>query len=92
MIKEMGIILVAIGCVFLVIPLLWAISCALSFILPLTLLAIVLVYSGFDIRRLCRKRENRLALYFLFFFLLAVVLSFVVLFAIFPYVTPKLLI
>jgi hypothetical protein len=92
MIKEIGIILAVIGCVFLVIPLLWAIGGTLSFILPLTLLAIVLVYAGFDIRRLCRKRENRLARYFLFFLLLAVVFSFVILFTIFPYVTPKLLI
>jgi hypothetical protein len=90
MLKEIGIILAAIGCVFLIIPLLWIIGGALSFILPLTLLAIVLVYAGLDVRRLCRNKESSLAWYFLFFLLLAVVLSFAILYVLFPYVTPKL--
>ncbi len=92
MLREIGIILAAIGCVFLVIPLLWAIGGPLSFILPLTLLAIVLVYAGFDAKRLSRNRGTSLAQYFLFFLSLAVVFSFVILFVIFPFVTPKLLI
>jgi|WetSurMetagenome_2_1015567.scaffolds.fasta_scaffold437637_2 hypothetical protein len=90
--KEICIILAAIGCVFLIIPLLWIIGGALSFILPLTLLAVVLVYAGFDTKRLCRNRQARLARYFLFFLLLAVIFSFVIFFEIAPFVTPKLLI
>jgi cytochrome bd-type quinol oxidase subunit 2 len=65
---------------------------ALSFILPLSLLAIVLVYAGFDIKKLRRNKEYGLAQYFLFFLILPVTVSFVTLYAIFPYVTPKLLI
>ena len=65
---------------------------ALSFILPLILLATVLVYAGFDIKRLYKNREYSLAHNFLVILGLAVILSFIILYFIFPYVTPKLLI
>jgi hypothetical protein len=63
---------------------------ALSFILPLLLLAIVLVYAGFDIKSLYKNKEFSLAHNFLFTLILAVILSLIVFYVIFPYVTPKL--
>jgi len=92
MLKQIGIIFAAVGCVFLIIPLLWMFVGSLSFILPLILLAIVLVYSGFDIKRLYKNREYSLAQNFLLILVLAVILSFITLYFIFPYATPKLLI
>jgi len=92
MLKETGIVLAAIGCIFLIISLLWFVGGALSFILPLTLLAIALVYAGFDIKRLYSNGKFSLARYFMLFLMLAVVFSFIIFFLIFPYVTPKLVI
>jgi len=92
MLKQIGIIFAAVGCVFLIIPLLWMFVGSLSFILLLILLAIVLVYSGFDIKRLYKNREYSLAQNFFLILVLAVILSFITLYFIFPYATPKLLI
>jgi hypothetical protein len=92
MIKQVGLILAAVGCVFLIIPLVWMSIGALSLILPLILLVIVLSYSGFEIKRLYERKESNLGRNFLLALILAVVFSFVILYLIFPYVTPQLLI
>ena len=92
MLKQIGIVLSAIGCVFLIIPLLWMFVGSLSFILPLILLAIVLCYAGFEIKGLWKKRELKLAQNFAVILVLAVIFSFAILYFIFPYVVPKLLI
>jgi hydrogenase-4 membrane subunit HyfE len=90
MLKQIGIILMAVGCVFLIIPLVWIYTSAL--ILPFILLTIVLIYTGFEIQRLNKEKEYSLARNFLLILVLAVIFSFVILYFIFPYVTPKLLI
>ena len=92
MLKEIILILAAIGCIFLIIPILWIIGGVLSVVLPLALLVIVLVYSVFDIKKLCNNKECKKAQYFALFQATAVISSFVILYVIFPYVTPKLLI
>jgi hypothetical protein len=92
MLKQIGLTLASIGCVFLIIPLLWTFVGALSFILPLILLSIVLIYAGFNIKRLYKNREYSLARNFLLILFLAVIFSFIILYFIFPYVAPKLLI
>ena len=91
MLKEIGIVLGVIGCIFLIIPLVWVfpLGSPVSFILPLVLLAIVLVYAVLDIKKLYNKQEYALLLYLVFFLILAVVYSFFMLLAIFPYVTPR---
>jgi hypothetical protein len=89
MLKQIGIILMAVGCVFLIIPLVWIYTSAL--ILPFILLTIVLIYTGFEIQRLNKEKEY-IARNFLLILVLAVIFSFVILYFIFPYVTPKLLI
>lgn len=90
MLREIVLILAAMGSLFLIVPLLWIIGGALTFILPLCLFAVVLVYSVFDIKKLYDNEEYKIALYFALFLTLAVVFSFVILYLIFPYVTPKL--
>ncbi len=90
MLKEISVILAAIGCVFLIIPLLWLFVGPVSFILPLLLLAVTLVYAGFGIKKLYNNRQDHLAHQFLLALVVAVILSFIILYIIFPYVTPKL--
>jgi 4-amino-4-deoxy-L-arabinose transferase-like glycosyltransferase len=79
MLKQISIILAVVGCVFLIIPLLRMFVGALSFILPLVLLAIVLVFAGFDMKRLYKNREYSLARNFLLILVLAVIFSFIIL-------------
>ena len=53
MLKEIALIFAEIGCIFLIIPLLWILpGSPSSFILPPVLLAIVLAYAVFDIKKL----------------------------------------
>ena len=92
MIKEISIILAAIGCVFLIIPLIWLFIGALSLILPLLLLAVTVVYAGFNASKLYKNRQGQLANRFLLALAFSIILSFIILYIIFPYVTPKLLI
>lgn len=91
MLREIVIILGAMGCIFLIIPLTWVFwyGSPVSFMLPLVLLAIVLAYAGFDIKKLRNNREYNIAQYFMLFLIIAIVFSFIILFEIFPYVTPK---
>jgi hypothetical protein len=91
MLKEIVIILGALGCIFLIIPLVWVFSLdsPVSFILPLVFLAIVLAYAILDIKKLYNKQKYALLLYLVFFLILAVVYSFFMLLVIFPYVTPR---
>jgi len=91
MIKQVGLILAAVGCVFSIVPLVWMSSGALSFILPLILLAIVLSYSGFEVKGFYERKEYSLGRNFLLALILAVVFTFVILYLIFPYVTPQLI-
>ena len=93
MVKEIGIILLAVGCIFLIIPLIWVfIGSPLSFVLPLVLLAFVLAYAAIDIKKLYKNREYDLAHYSIVSLILAILFSFLILYLIFPYVTPKLLV
>jgi len=91
MLKEIAIILGAIGCIFLIIPFVWIfpLGSPVSFILPLVLLAIVLAYAILDIEKLYNKQKYALLLYLVFFLILAVVYSFFMLLVIFPYFTPR---
>ena len=90
MLKEIGIILGAMGCVFLVIPMLiFYYAAPYSLMLPLLLLVIVVAYAGYDIKKLYGNREYDLAKYFLLFLICAIVFSFIILFVIYPYFTPK---
>jgi hypothetical protein len=91
MLREIVIIFGAIGCVFLIIPLVWVfpLGSPVSFILPLVLLAIVLAFAVLDIKRLYNNQKYALLLYLVFFLIIAVVYSFFMLLVIFPYVTPR---
>jgi hypothetical protein len=89
--REIAIILGAMGCVFLIIPLMWVFwyGSPISFMLPLVLLAVVVAYAGYHIKKLRSNKEYDLAQYFMLFLIIAIVFSFIILFEIFPYVTPK---
>jgi len=91
MLREIAIILGAMGCIFLIIPLMWIswYGSPVSLLLPLVLLAIVVAYAVYDIKKLHRNRQYDLAQYFMLFLIIAIVFSFIILFIIFPYITPK---
>jgi len=91
MLKEIVIILAAIGCIFLIIPLaLLAPFNVPTFLgMPITLLFIVLSYAGYDAKKLRDKREYDLLHSFVLILIGALVLSTIMLFLIYPLFAPK---
>jgi hypothetical protein len=92
MLKEILIVLGAIGSIFLIIPLSWFYTCGLgsiAYILPFLLLIVVLGYAGFDIKKMRNNGKHRSANHFLKYLVAVIAISFVTLIIILPYVTPK---
>jgi membrane protein CcdC involved in cytochrome C biogenesis len=90
--KEIGIILVAIGCVFLLVPLFWLYPFTgfAEFILTLCLLAVLLIYAAFDVKAMLNSKRRAKALSFVATLILAIILSYLAVFHILPVIGPKL--
>jgi hypothetical protein len=92
MLKEAGIILSAIGCIFLIIPL-----ARISFYSPaslfvsMVLFVIVLLFAAFDVQKLCAHKEYRLAKTFILLLFLSIVISIIALVAIWRYTLPPII-
>ena len=93
MLKEIAIILGAIGCIFLIIPVYWVFytSGPIGLSVPLVLLGIILVYALYDVTKLFENDEGNIAMYFLLSLIAAIVFSIFILFEIFPYFASKFL-
>ena len=91
MLKEIALILGAIGCIFLIIPMNLKFYSSGPWILsmPLVLLGFVLVYAYFDVIKLFDSNKSNLAKYFMFFLIAAILVSSVILVEIFPYFHPN---
>jgi len=81
MLREVGIILLAVCAISLYVPLSWAFyPSSVGFDVAFILFIIVLAYAGYDIRRLIRNHEVAFAVTFLLLLIIAVVFSLVLLF------------
>jgi hypothetical protein len=90
MIREICIIILAVCCVFTFIP----IACVVFFspllgFLPFALLCVVLVYAGYDAKKLYETQEHGLLQSFVLFLLFAIVLSFNLMYLSMPYLGPR---
>lgn len=91
MLKEIAIILGAIGCIFLIIPMNLQFYSSGPWILsmPLVLLGFVLVYAYFDVIKLFDNNEGNLAKYFLLFIIAAIIVSSIIIIEILSYFHPN---
>ena len=95
MLKEILIVILAFDFIFLLVPLFglypfWGFA---EFILTLGLVATLLVYSAFDIKRLLSNKKRKTALSFGTMLIITIILSYyLVLFQIMPIIAPKLLV
>ena len=90
MLKEIVIILGAMGCIFLIIPvdLIFYTSGPFSLSMPLILFGVVLAYAGFHAIKLLDNDEGHLARNFLILLSVAIVFSFIISFEIIRYFPP----
>jgi hypothetical protein len=89
MIREICIIVLAVCCIFSVIPSVSVFSNALSLLFPVCFLLIVLSYAGYDAKKLIDNGEHNLAKGFILFLIIALILSMVAVYFILPYTLPK---
>lgn len=91
MLKEIVIILGAMGCIFLIIPVDWIFytSGPFSLSMPLILLGFVLAYADFHAIKLLDNNEGHIAGNFLLFLSVAIVFSFIISFEIIRYFPPR---
>ena len=91
MLKEVCIILAAIGCIFLIIPLtlLAPFYGSTVFGMPMIFIIIVLAYASYDVKKLRDKREYDLLYSFVLILIGAIVISTIMLFLIYPFFVPK---
>lgn len=93
----MGVLLLAIGCVLLYLPLSWVVfplsgipfSAPLLISLPIILLSIILVYAIYNTKKLFERNESEFALLFMLGLIGAIVLSIVAVSVLYPIVAPK---
>jgi uncharacterized membrane protein len=92
MLKEIVIILGAIGCIFLLVPLFWLFPFGgfAEFILTLCLLGVLLVYTAFDVKEMLNSKKRTRASSFVAILVLAILLSYLAVFQILPVIGPKL--
>jgi hypothetical protein len=92
MLKEAAIILSAIGCIFLIVPLARiSFYSPVSLFLSMVLFLIVLLFAAFDVKKLCAHKEYRLAKNFIVFLFLSIIISIIALIAIWRYTLPPII-
>ena len=93
MLKEIVMILGAIGCIFLLVPMFWLYPWELfkEVIITICLVGVLLVYSAFDVKKMLSNKQKDKARNFIVIFILAIFLSYIVVFQILPFIAPKLL-
>lgn len=84
--KELAIILLAVGCVFLLLPLCWLFPFhfEVDFALMLFMLAIVLTYAYFDVRKLLANNQRKEAGAFILALLVVITIAWFATFLILP--------
>jgi cytochrome bd-type quinol oxidase subunit 2 len=99
MLREIAIILLAISCVLLYLPLFWIIpSVGKSFVgpvlasIPILLLSMILVYAIYNTKKLFERNKSENAMLFILVLIGAIVLSIVAVTILYPYVTPKFMV
>ena len=92
MLREIVIVILAFGFIFLLVPLFWLypFSGFEEFILTLCLVATLLVYSAFDVKRLLGNKQRNTALSFIMILIITIILSYYAVFQIMPVIAPKL--
>ena len=86
MLKEFAIILSAIGCIFLVLPIILFFDITPSAMLMNALLfAIVLAYAGLNAKRLFNNKKDNVARIFILCLIASIILSLIALIMIFPF-------
>ena len=92
MLKEIVIVILAICFIFLLVPLFWLypFSGFEEFILTLCLVAALLVYGAFDVKRLLSNNQGNIALGFVAILIVSIILSYYVVFQIMPIISSKL--
>ena len=92
MLKEVGIILGAMGCVFLLVPLFWLYPWGgfVEFILTICLVIVLLVYSAYDVKKMLANKQKDRAKNFIAILILTIFLSYIAVFQIIPIISPKL--
>jgi hypothetical protein len=87
MLKEVGIILSAIGCILLVLPVMALLytNGPIALILPALLFIIIVVYAVFDVNKLLRQNKGNLVRNFVLCLILSIVISTITLLVVFPY-------
>jgi hypothetical protein len=92
MLKEAGIILLAIGSIFIIIPLIRIPFYRTAIpLVSMTLFVIVLIFAAFDVKKLYDRKEYRLAKKFILVLFLSIIISIIALVAILPYTLPPII-
>lgn len=100
MLKEASIIIIAICCCFSIIPLTWTIFTTvhspigqnISIALSIAPLLIVLGFAVDDAKKLYDNKEHRLAKIFILFLILSIIISFIIIGAIWRYTIPPIVV
>jgi membrane protein CcdC involved in cytochrome C biogenesis len=92
MLKEIIIVILTIGSIFLLVPLFWVFPFEgfKEFVFTLCLVVVLIVYSAFDVKRLLNNKQRNIALSFVIILTAAIVLSYYIVFQIMPIIGPKL--
>jgi hypothetical protein len=94
MLKEASIIIIAICCCFLFIPLTWMIYSAvhspIGAIISIAPLLVVLGFAVYDAKKLYDNKEHRLAKNFILSLILSIIISFIIIGAIWRYTIPPI--
>lgn len=93
MLKEIVIILGAVGCIFLLVPMFWLypMGSFAEFILTICLVVVLLVYSAFDVKKMLANKQKVSAKNFVIILIFTIFLSYIIVFQILPIIGPKLL-
>lgn len=94
MLKEAIIIIIAICCCFLFIPLTWTIYAIvhspIGAMISIAPLFIVLGFAVYDAKNLYDNKEHRLAKNFILFLILSIIISFIIIASIWRYTIPPI--
>jgi hypothetical protein len=90
MLREVCIIILAVCGVFTFVPIAHvAIFSPILGFLPMVFLFVVLVYAGYDAKKLYDTKEHGLLQSFVLFLIFAIVLSFILMYLSMPYLGPR---
>jgi len=95
MLKEASIIIIAICCCFSIIPLTWTIYTTvyspIGAIVSIAPLLIVLGFAVYNAKKLYDNKEHRLAKNFILILILSIIISFIIIAAIWRYTIPPII-